>query len=133
MHYEPPSRFCRFALKALPQSATHLCTRTERCPSSLLDWEGLTRTCRAETATAPSSEPSHPATTEDWKRSKTGPRILVFGFVAQHRFHFIVGRPRTHVISRLDFGSRVYLRAQWELARSLAERRLLAERECLGH
>ncbi len=65
-------------------------------------------------------------------RSKTGPRILVFGFVAQHRFHFIVGRPRTHVISRLDFGSRVYLRAQWELARSLAERRLLAERECLG-
>ena len=65
-------------------------------------------------------------------RSKTGPRILVFGFVAKHRFHFIVGRPRTHVISRLDFGSRVYLRAQWELARSLAERRLLAERECLG-
>jgi len=65
------------------------------------------------------------------ERSKTGPRILGFGFVAQHRFHFIVGRPRTHVISRLDFGSRVYLRAQWELARSLAERRLLAERECL--
>ena len=71
MHYEPPSRFCRFALKALPQSATHLCTRTERCPSSLLDWEGLTRTCRAETATAPSSEPSHPATTEDWKGTST--------------------------------------------------------------
>ena len=62
-------------------------------------------------------------------RSKTGPRNLGFGFVAKHRFHFIVGRPRTHVISRLDFGSRVYLRAQWELARSLAERRLLAERE----
>ena len=38
-------------------------------------------------------------------RSKTGPRILVFGFVAKHRFHFIVGRPRTHVISSLDFGS----------------------------
>ena len=57
------------------------------------------------------------------ERSKTGPRILVFGFVAKHRFHFIVGRPRTHVISRLDFGSRVYLRAQWELARSLAEAR----------
>ena len=62
-------------------------------------------------------------------RSKTGPRILVFGFVAKHRFHFIVGRPRTHVISSLDFGSRVYLRSQWELARSLAERRLLSERE----
>ena len=62
-------------------------------------------------------------------RSKTGPIFLGFGFVAQHRFHFIVGRPRTHVISRLDFGSRVYLRPQWELARSLAERRLLAERE----
>ena len=62
-------------------------------------------------------------------RSKTDPRKTCFGFVAQHRFHFIVGRPRTHVISRLDFGSRVYLRAQWELARSLAERRLLAERE----
>ena len=46
-------------------------------------------------------------------------------------FIFIVGRPRTYVISGLDFGSRVYL-AQWELARSLAERRLLAERECLG-
>ena len=65
-------------------------------------------------------------------RSKTDPRNSRFGFVAKHRFHFIVGRPRTHVISRLDFGSRVYLRAQWELARSLAERRLLAERECLG-
>ena len=25
----------------------------------------------------------------------------------------IVGRPRTHVISRHDFGSRVYLRAKW--------------------
>ena len=62
-------------------------------------------------------------------RSKTGPRFLGFGFVAKHRFHFIVGRPRTHVISSLDFGSRVYLRPQWELARSLAERRLLAERE----
>ena len=62
-------------------------------------------------------------------RSKTGPRFLGFGFVAKHRFHFIVGRPRTHVISSLDFGSRVYLRSQWELARSLAERRLLAERE----
>ena len=36
-------------------------------------------------------------------------------------------------VTRLDFGSRVYLAAQWELARSLAERRLLAERECLGH
>ena len=67
-------------------------------------------------------------------RSKTDPRnsCFAFGFVAQHRFHFIVGRLRTHVISRLDFGSRVYLRPQWELARSLAERRLLAERECLG-
>ena len=65
-------------------------------------------------------------------RSKTDPRNSRFGFVAKHRFHFIVGRPRTHVISSLDFGSRVYLRAQWELARSLAERRLLAERECLG-
>ena len=63
------------------------------------------------------------------ERSKTDPRNSGFGFVAQHRFHFIVGRPRTHVISSLDFGSRVYLRAQWELARSLAERRLLAERE----
>ena len=62
-----------------------------------------------------------------WFRSKTGPRNFLFGFVAKHRFHFIIGRPRTHVISRLDFGSRVYLRAQWELARSLAERRLLAE------
>ena len=62
-------------------------------------------------------------------RSKIGPRNLGFGFVAKHRFHFIVGRPRTHVISRLDFGSRVYLRSQWELARSLAERRLLTERE----
>ena len=51
------------------------------------------------------------------------------GFVAKHRFHFAVGRPRTHVISSLDFGSRVYLRSQWELARSLAERRLLTERE----
>ena len=62
--------------------------------------------------------------------SKTGPRNFLFGFVAKHSFHFIVGRPRTHVISsRLDFGSRVYLRPQWELARSLAERRLLAERE----
>ena len=63
------------------------------------------------------------------RRSKTGPRNLGFGFVAKHRFHFIVGRPRTHVISSLDFGSRVYLRPQWEIARSLAERRLLAERE----
>ena len=63
------------------------------------------------------------------RRSKTDPRNSGFGFVAQHRFHFIVGRPRTHVISRLDFGSRVYLRSQWELARSLAERRLLTERE----
>ena len=62
-------------------------------------------------------------------RSKTGPRNLGFGFAAKHRFHFIVGRPRTHVISSLDFGSRVYLRSQWELARSLAERRLLTERE----
>ena len=69
---------------------------------------------------------------ESPNRSKTGPRNFLFGFVAKHRFHFIVGRPRTHVISRLDFGSRVYLRPQWELARSLAERRLLAERECLG-
>ena len=65
-------------------------------------------------------------------RSKTGPtRNLGFGFVAQHRFHFIVGRPRTHVISSLDFGSRVYLRAQWELARSLAERRTVSSR-CRG-
>ena len=52
-------------------------------------------------------------------------------------FIFIVGRPRTYVISRRDFGSRVYcnislIAEQWELARSLAERRLLAERECLG-
>ena len=62
-------------------------------------------------------------------RSKTDPRNSRFGFVAKHRFHFIVGRPRTHVISSLDFGSRVYLRSQWELARSLAERRLLTERE----
>ena len=73
-----------------------------------------------------------PAVQSDLNRSKTDPRNSCFGFVAKHRFHFIVGRPRTHVISRLDFGSRVYLRAQWELARSLAERRLLAERECLG-
>ena len=34
-------------------------------------------------------------------------------------FIFIVGRPRTYVFSRRDFGSRVYLAAQWELARSL--------------
>ena len=65
-------------------------------------------------------------------RSKTDPRNSGFGFVAQHRFHFIVGRPRTHVISSLDFGSRVYLRAQWELARSLAERRLLAGARMTG-
>ena len=50
-------------------------------------------------------------------------------WAAKHRFHFIVGRPRTHVFSNLDFGSRVYLRSQWELARSLAERCLLTERE----
>ena len=40
-------------------------------------------------------------------RSKTGARnAFLVGFVAKHRPYFIVGRPRTHVISRLDFGSR---------------------------
>ncbi len=34
-----------------------------------------------------------------------------FFFVVKHRFHFLVGRPRTYVISGLDFGSVVYLRA----------------------
>ena len=36
-------------------------------------------------------------------------------------FIFIVGRPRTHVISRCDFGSRVYLSAQWEVERARSQ------------
>ena len=54
-------------------------------------------------------------------------------FIADIEFNYYPTSHTTwrtpHVISWLDFGSRVYLRPQWELARSLAERRLLAERE----
>ena len=42
-------------------------------------------------------------------------------------FIFIVGRPRTYVISRRDFDSRVYLRAQWEFS-TLARRAAPASR-----
>ena len=42
-------------------------------------------------------------------------------------FIFIVGRPRTHVISRLDFGSRVYLRSPMGVS-TLARRAAPASR-----
>ena len=57
---------------------------------------------------------------------------LAPGFLASVSSHsigfiFIVGRPRTYVISRRDFDSRVYLRAQWEFS-TLARRAAPASR-----
>ena len=61
-----------------------------------------------------------------------GAAKLAPGFLASVSSHsigfiFIVGRPRTYVISRRDFDSRVYLRAQWEFS-TLARRAAPASR-----
>ena len=65
-------------------------------------------------------------------RGKLSAAKLAPGFLASVSSHsigfiFIVGRPRTYVISRRDFDSRVYLRAQWEFS-TLARRAAPASR-----
>ena len=93
------------------------------------DWHSLSRTLNSHPA------PRHGRGT----RGRAGGGAaggaaakLAPGFLASVSSHsigfiFIVGRPRTYVISRRDFDSRVYLRAQWEFS-TLARRAAPASR-----